>query len=68
MLRKCCTQYASKFGKLRSGHRTGKVQFSFQFKRKAMSKNVQTTAQLQHLTYQQSTAQNPPSQASTISE
>ena len=23
MLRKCCTQYASKFGKLSSGHRTG---------------------------------------------
>ena len=26
---KCCTQYASKFGKLSSGHRTGKAQFSF---------------------------------------
>ena len=25
MLWKCCTQYASKFGKLSSGHRTGKV-------------------------------------------
>ena len=25
---KCCTQYASKFGKLSSGHRTGKGQFS----------------------------------------
>ena len=24
---KCCTQYASKFGKLSSGHRTGKVKF-----------------------------------------
>ena len=24
MLLKCCTQYASKFGKLSSGHRTGK--------------------------------------------
>ena len=24
MLRKCCTQYASKFGKLSSGHKTGK--------------------------------------------
>ena len=24
MLLKCCTQYASKFGKLNSGHRTGK--------------------------------------------
>ena len=27
MLWKCCTQYASKFGKLRSGHRTGKGVF-----------------------------------------
>ena len=43
---KCCTQYASKFGKLSSGHRTGKGQFSFQSQRKAMSKNVETTAQL----------------------
>ena len=47
MLLKCCTQYASKFGKLSSGHRTGKGQFSFQSQRKAMSNNVQTTAQLQ---------------------
>ena len=46
MLSKCCTQYASKFGKLSSGHRTGKGQFSFQFQRKAMPKNAQTTAQL----------------------
>ena len=43
---KCCTQYASKFGKLRSGQRTGKGQFSFQSQRKAMPKNAQTTTQL----------------------
>ena len=43
---KCCTQYASKFGKLSSGHRTGKGQFSFQSLRKTMPKNAQTTAQL----------------------
>ena len=43
---KCCTQYASKFGKLSSGHRTGKAQFSFQSQRKAMPKNAQTTTQL----------------------
>ena len=30
--------------KLSSGHKTGKGQFSFQFQKKAMSKNVQTTA------------------------
>ena len=46
MLQKSCTQYASKFGKLSSGHRTGKGQFSFQSKRKAMPKNAQTTTQL----------------------
>ena len=46
MLWKCCTQYASKFGKFSRGHRTGKGQFSFQFQRKAMPKNVQTTGQL----------------------
>ena len=43
---KCCTQYANKFGKLSSGHRTGKGQFSFQSQRRAMPKNAQTTAQL----------------------
>ena len=43
---KCCTQYASKFGKLSSGHRTGKGQFSFQSQRKAMPNNAQTTAKL----------------------
>ena len=35
-----------KFGKLNSGHRTGKDQFSFQSQRKAMPKNAQTIAQL----------------------
>ena len=34
----------SKFGKLSSGHRTGKCQFSLQAQRKAMPKNAQTTA------------------------
>ena len=40
------TQYASKFGKLNSGHRTVKGQFSFQSQRKAMPKNAQSTTQL----------------------
>ena len=35
-----------KFGKLSSGHRTGKCQFSFHSQRKAMPKNAQTTTQL----------------------
>ena len=38
--------YASKFGKLSSGHRTGKGQFSIQSQRKAMPKNAQTITQL----------------------
>ena len=46
MLWKGCTQYASKSGKLSSGHRTEKGQFSFQSQRKAMPKNAQTTIQL----------------------
>ena len=32
-----------KFGKLSSGHKTGKGQFSFQSQRKAMPENAQTT-------------------------
>ena len=46
MLLKYCTQYVSKFGKLSSDHRTGKGQFSFQFKRKEMPKNIPTIIQL----------------------
>ena len=36
----------SKFGKLISGHRTRKGQFSFQSQRRTMPKNVQTTVKL----------------------
>ena len=43
---KVLTQYVSKFGKLSSGHRTGKGQFSLPSRRKAMPKNAQTTTQL----------------------
>ena len=46
MLSNCCTQYASKFGKLSSGHKTGRDRFSFQSQRKTKPKNAQTTAQL----------------------
>ena len=45
-VKKCCTQYARKFGKLSSGHRIGKGQYSFQYQRKTVSKSVQTMAQL----------------------
>ena len=62
MLWKCCTPYASKFGKLSSGHRTGKGQVSFQSQRKAMPKNVQTNSQLRSShTLALRNAQNSPS-------
>ena len=51
MLWKCCTQSASKFGKLSSGHRTGKGPFSFQSHRKANAKecsNYHTIALISH--------------------
>ena len=51
MLWKCCTQYASKFGKLSSGHRTGKGQFSFQSQKKGNAKecsNYCTIALISH--------------------
>ena len=45
-----------------------KVQFLSQSQRKAMPKNIQTTAQLPHLICQQSNAQNSPSQALKVRE
>ena len=51
MLVKYCTQYASTFGKLSSGHRTGKGQFSFRSQRRAMPKkcsNYCTVAFISH--------------------
>ena len=51
MLVKHWTQYVSKFGKLSSGHRTGKGQFSFQSQRKAMPRecsNLCTIALISH--------------------
>ena len=46
MLLRCYTQYASKFGKLSSGQRTGKDPFISQSQRKAVPKNAPTTVQL----------------------
>ena len=51
MLWKCCTQNASKFEKLSSGHRTGKAQFSFQSQIKGNAKecsNYHTIALISH--------------------
>ena len=42
MLWKCCTQYASKFGKLSNDHRIGKGQFSFQILKKGNAKECLT--------------------------
>ena len=47
----CYTQYASKFGKLSRGHRTGKGQFSFQSHKKGNAKecsNYLTIALIKH--------------------
>ena len=49
MLWKCCTQYASKFGKLSSHHRTGKDQFSFQ-SQKQCQRMFKLLHNLTHLT------------------
>ena len=46
MLLKCCTQFASKFEKFSSGHRSGKGQLPFQSQRRAMPENVQTAVLL----------------------
>ena len=46
----CTWVHIWKFGKLSSGHRTGKGQFSFQSQRKPMPKNAQTTHNCTHLT------------------
>ena len=50
MLWKCCTQYVIKFGKLSSGHKTEKVQFSFQSQEKQCKEcsNYCTTAIFSH--------------------
>ena len=43
---KLAHSYCSKFAKLSSGHRTGKIHFPFHSQRKAIPVNVQTTTQL----------------------
>ena len=50
MLLKCGTQYVNKFGKLSSGHRTGKGQFSFQSQRRKCQErsNYQTITLISH--------------------
>ena len=59
-------QYASKFGKLSSGHRTGKGQFSFQSQRRQCQRMLKLPDNCTHLTCWQTNAQNSSSQVSTI--
>ena len=46
MLLKCCTQHASKFGKLSSGHKAGKGHFSFQSQRQTIPESIPAAIQL----------------------
>ena len=62
MLWKCCTQYASKFGKLNSGQETGKVSFHSNPKERQWQRMLKPPHNCTHLT--RSNAQNSPSQAS----
>ena len=66
ILWKCCTQYASEFGKLSSGHRAGKGQFSFQSQRKACQRMFKLPHNCTHLTWYQNNAQNSPSLVLTV--
>ena len=66
MLLKCCTQYASKSGKLIGGHRTGEGLFSFQSQIKAWQRIFKLPYICTHLTHEQRNAQNSPRQTSTV--
>ena len=50
MLLKCCTQYASKSGKLSSGHRTGKVCFHSNPKERQCRRMFQLSGNCTHFT------------------
>ena len=51
MLWKCCTQYVSKFGKLSSGHRTGKVSFHSDTKERQCQRMLKLLHNFIHLTH-----------------
>ena len=68
MLLKCCTQYASKFGKFSHGHRTGKVSFPSNPKEERCQRMLKLPHSCTHLTRQQNNVQNSPSQAPTVPE
>ena len=60
MLWKCCTQYASKCGKLSSGFRTGKVSFHSSPKERQCQRMFKLMHNCTHLTRSQSNAQKSP--------
>ena len=70
ILLKGCIQHVSKSGKLRSSHRTGKGQFSFQSQRRVVPMNVQSTEQLRSfcMLCSKAYAQNPSSSALEVHE
>ena len=59
VLLECCTQYASKFGKLSSSHRTEKVGFHSNPKERQSQRMFKLPYNCTHFTCQQSNAQNP---------
>ena len=65
---KCCTQYASKFGKLSSGTGLEKVSFHSNPKERQCQRMFKLLHNCTRLTRLQSNAQNSPSQASTVCE
>ena len=68
MLLKCCTQHANKFGKLISGHRTGKGQFHSNPEERQCQGMLELLHNCIHLTHLQSNTQNSPSKVSTVQE
>ena len=64
MLLKCCTRYVSKFGKLRSGHRTREDQFPLYSPKRQCPSVFKLLYSCACFICQQGDAQNPPSQAS----
>ena len=68
VLSKCFTHYASKFGTLSSGHRTGKGPFPFHLQRKGMPNIVQIAIQLHSSHTPNKLRSNTSSQASTVCE
>ena len=63
MLVKHCTQYVSKFGKLSSDQRTGKVNFHSNPKEAQCRRMFKLLYNCAHFTCQQGNAQNPSSLA-----